>query len=383
MKFPLMFRYSFKVMKIKRFILPAVLLMGSMFASAQGQSGKEESNGTFNPHWFMQVQGGIAHTVGEASFGDLLSPAAALNVGYKFTPVLGVRVGMSGWQAKGCWAVDEQTYKYKYLQGNADLMVDLSTLFCKYNARRVFNAYAFGGVALNHAFDNDEANSLPTGDYTLEYLWQDSKNFVAGRFGVGCDLRLNDRLSFNIEGNANVLSDKFNSKKAGNCDWQLNALVGLSIKLGKSGKKTAPVYQEVPAATPRQEEPRQEPVKEEVAPVTKTEPAVVAPVAIRKNIFFALNSARIQDDQQGKLAELADYLTQHPEVKVSLTGYADKQTGNARINSRLSQQRADNVAAALQARGIAKERIETAYKGDTEQPFFKQEENRVVICVTE
>ena len=42
----------------------------------------------------------------------------------------------------------------------------------------------------------------------------------------------------------NGLSDKFNSKKAGNCDWQLNALVGVSIKLGKSYTKTAPVYYE-------------------------------------------------------------------------------------------------------------------------------------------
>ena len=40
------------------------------------------------------------------------------------------------------------------------------------------------------------------------------------------------------------MSDKFNSKKAGNCDWQFNVLVGLSIKLGKSYTKTAPVYYE-------------------------------------------------------------------------------------------------------------------------------------------
>lgn len=58
----------------------------------------------------------------------------------------------------------------------------------------------------------------------MEYLWQGSKNLVAGRLGLGCDLRLNDRLSINIEGNANLLSDKFNSKKAGNCDWQIKLL---------------------------------------------------------------------------------------------------------------------------------------------------------------
>ena len=32
------------------------------------------------------------------------------------------------------------------------------------------------------------------------------KFLVAGRMGLGCNLRLNDHLSINIEGNANVLS---------------------------------------------------------------------------------------------------------------------------------------------------------------------------------
>ncbi len=56
---------------------------------------------SFKPHWFIQAQIGAAHTVGEAKFTDLISPAAALNVGYKFVPAFGARVGVSGWQAKG------------------------------------------------------------------------------------------------------------------------------------------------------------------------------------------------------------------------------------------------------------------------------------------
>ena len=34
----------------------------------------------------MQVQAGAAHTVGEAKFFDLISPAAAVNIGYQFAP---------------------------------------------------------------------------------------------------------------------------------------------------------------------------------------------------------------------------------------------------------------------------------------------------------
>ena len=330
----------------------------------------------FQTSWFIQAQIGAAHTVGEAKFTDLISPAAALNVGYKFAPAFGARVGVSGWQAKGGWVNPQQTYQYKYLQGNVDIMADLSTLFCGFNPKRVFNGYLFAGAGLNRGFDNDEANALDTRTYEMEYLWQEGKFLVAGRFGLGCDLRLNDRLSINIEANANALSDKFNSKKAGNCDWQLNALVGVSIRLGKSYTKTAPVYYEPePVVT---EQPKPAPVVEQPQPKKEV---VIEP--LKQNIFFAINSAKIQDDQQAKIASLVEYLEKNATAKVSVTGYADKGTGNARINSKLSEKRANNVVEALKEKGIAADRITVAYKGDTVQPYNTPEENRVSICIAE
>ena len=285
-----------------RNLLVAILTVSSTVAFAQEQRQiKEEGKIVFKPHWFMQVQAGAAHTVGEADFTDLISPAAAVNVGYKFAPAFGARLGVSGWQAKAGWVTPSQTYQYKYLQGNLDIMADLSTLFCGFNPKRVFNAYIFGGAGLNHAFDNDEANALDTRSHELEYLWQDKQNLIAGRMGLGCDLRLNDRLAINIEGNANALSDKFNSKKAGNCDWQFNVLVGLNIKLGKSYKKTAPVYYE---PEPIVEQPKPHPVVKQPEP----EPVAVVVEPMKQNIYFALNSALLQEDQQSKIDAMVAYM---------------------------------------------------------------------------
>ena len=360
-----------------RNLLIAILTVSSTVAFAQEQRQiKEEGKTVFKPHWFMQVQAGAAHTVGEADFTDLISPAAAVNVGYKFAPAFGARLGVSGWQAKAGWVTPSQTYQYKYLQGNLDLMADLSTLFCGFNPKRVFNGYIFGGVGLNHAFDNDEANALDTRSHELEYLWQDKQNLVAGRMGLGCDLRLNDRLAINIEGNANALSDKFNSKKAGNCDWQFNVLVGLNIKLGKSYKKTAPVYYE---PEPIVEQPKPQPVVKQPEP----EPVAVIVEPMKQNIFFALNSALLQDDQLAKIDVMIKYMEKNPTSKVAVTGYADKETGNPKINMTLSEKRAKNVVEALKAKGIAADRIITSYKGDTVQPYQKPEENRVCICIAE
>lgn len=59
------------------------LLIGNTVISAQEKQIKEEGKMVFKPHWFMQVQAGAAHTLGEAKFSDLISPAAAVNVGYQ------------------------------------------------------------------------------------------------------------------------------------------------------------------------------------------------------------------------------------------------------------------------------------------------------------
>ena len=336
----------------------ALLFVGT-FVSAQEQRIKEEGKMVFKPHWFIQMQAGGAHTVGEAKFTDLISPAAAINVGYQFAPAWRVRVGASGWQAKGRWVSPQQDYQYKYLQGSADIISDLSTLFCGFNPKRVFNGYAFG---LNHAFDNDEANALDTRGYQMEYLWKDSKNFVSGRLGLGCNLRLNDCLAINIEGNANILSDKFNSKKAGNADWQFNALVGLNIKFGKDYTKTKPVYYEAEPVVV--EQPKPAPVVEQPKP--KQEVVVAQPM--KQDVFFALNSAKIQDDQKAKIDALVEYLQKNSSAKVKVTGYADVDTGNPRINKTLSEKRAANVADVLKAKGITTDRIIVDSKGDTVQP---------------
>lgn len=367
-------------MKVKSLLVfAAALLFSSNCLLAQNQEErqiKEPGKIVFNPHWFMQIQAGAAHTVGEAKFKDLISPAAALNFGYQFNPAFALRFGASGWQAKGGWvATPKATYTYKYFQGNVDAVLSLSNLFGKFNPERTFDWYAFLGAGFNHAFDNDEAVALAAQGAKMQYLWKDSKNLIVGRGGLGVNIRLSDRVGFNVEANANTLSDKFNSKKAGNSDWQFNALVGLTIKLGKGYTKTEPVYYEpAPVAEPKpvvKEEPKVEP-KQEV----KVEPMI-------QNIFFDINKSVIRQDQAYKIDELVSYMNKYPNAKLSIVGYADKGTGNTRINERLSKERAASVCEALQAKGITENRIIIDAKGDTVQPFAVNDENRVSVCIAE
>ena len=238
-------------MKIKYHILLVLFLtyVNVAFAWQSGYtkeqfSGKEEGKTEFNPHWFLSLQGGGAYTLGEAIFGDLVSPSVAVALGYKFTPLFAVRAEASGWQAKGGWVNPAITYKYKYLQGGLDAMFDLSNLCYGFHSKRIFNAYLFLGIGLNGAFDNDEAVALNASGYNLQRLWTGKKLYASGRIGLGTNLRLNDHVAINFELNTNMLSDKFNSKKGVNADWQFNGLVGLSFTLGKSSRKVAPVSYE-------------------------------------------------------------------------------------------------------------------------------------------
>ncbi|MFA6813129.1 MAG: OmpA family protein, partial [Bacteroidaceae bacterium] len=73
-------------MKKMLFIAAAFLLL-SLSAFSQQREIKEEGKTIFKPHAYLQLQGGAAYTLGEADFTDLISPAAALNIGYKFSPV--------------------------------------------------------------------------------------------------------------------------------------------------------------------------------------------------------------------------------------------------------------------------------------------------------
>lgn len=373
-------------MNYSKLLFLIIFLLGGVATHAQ--QNHEESIGDkteHRPHFFIQAQGGAAYTLGENTFGKLISPAAAINVGYKFIPEFGLRIGASGWQAKGSWVAPRMDYKYKYIAANLDAIVSLTNIFCGFNPQRTLDFYAFVGVGYNHAFDNDEAIAVNHITQGMEYLWTDSKDLIAGRGGLGLNIRLSNIVAINIEANANGMSDHFNSKKAGNADWQFNALAGLTINLGKNHRVIpAPFVEEYVEPIPEpQPQPEPTPVPEPQPQPTEEEPAVEISEPMQCNIFFLINSAKIRATEQSKVEEMAEYLHSNPSATVTITGYADRQTGSASYNMDISRRRAESVATALTTAGISNDRITVKAKGCEEQPFAEQTENRVAICISE
>ena len=375
--------------RFKRVLFASALLLGATSAMAQATyTDKDGNEYQFKKHAFLDLQGGAQYTLGEAKFGDLISPNVQLGLGYQFSPVFGMRLQANGWQSKGGWSgfranpgetPYNATYKFKYVAPGLDFMFNLSNLFCGWNPNRLLNVTAFLGGGSNIAWDNDEVNELATtikntSAYNLEYLWDGTKVRPYGRAGLELAFKVSKSVSLMLEGNANITSDKYNSKKAGNPDWYFNALAGLRINLGKSAtKKEKPVEPEpAPAPVQKVEEPAPAP-----APVVEKKVE-----EIRRDIFFTINSNKISAKENQKILEVIDFLVKNPEAKVVVTGYADKGTGNDRVNDRIAAKRAAAVVWMLEKRyGIPAERITEESKGARVQPFAENDKNRVSIMI--
>ena len=350
-------------MKITKFLLAAALMVSGLAASAQ-----ETENVQFKPHWFLQLQGGANYNLDKADFGKLITPAAQLAVGYQFNPVWALRLGANGWQAKGGFS-DNTTYKWKYITPALDVKFNLINAIAGWNPKRVFGMNIIAGVGANIGWDNEDNAGLNMSKY-----WDGTKIRPVGRAGLDLDFNLSQCVSLNIECMANALSDKYNSradtKHDIDLDWYFTGLLGLKIALSKTQTviPVAPVVIEEPAP----------------APVVKETPktaAVERAPEIQTEIFYYIRQTEIRDDQKGRLNQLISFLKENPETKVQITGYADVETGNPRINMKYSEGRAAGVAKALVDAGIDAARISTDAKGDTVQPFSENDKNRVSICI--
>lgn len=379
-------------MKIKNILLSGVMAMGCLVANAQDAPKTEY---VFNPHWYVQGQIGAQYTLGEVKFGDLISPNIQLGVGRQFTPIWGARFSINAWQSKGGIneysltdgaKVGKEKYDWKYISPMIDGTLNLSNALCGYNPTRTVSVGLLAGIGLNVGFSNDDAVALAAtaathnhGSENLTYAWDGTKVRFVGRVGANVDFRIDDAWSIGIEANANVLSDNYNSKKAGNCDWYFNALVGVRYNIGKT-------YTTRTITPPAPVEKIVERIVEKIVEVpakTTDSQFMKKASSIRREVFFTIGKNVINAEGFKKIDEVAAYMKECPEATVTVTGYADRGTGSAKINNRIAARRADIVVSELIKRGVARDRIIKSSKGSRVQPFSDNDMNRVTICIAE
>ena len=373
-------------MNFKKTLLTVLVAMGCSAAMAQ----QTTTETVFNPHWYVRGQIGGQYTLGEVKFGDLVSPNAQIAAGYNFTSLWGARIAVNAWQSKGGSKINGTQYdwKYNYVAPMVDATLNLTNLFGGFKANRLVDLTLFAGIGANIGFNNDEAwtangdilaQQFPTyGEDYMQYLWDGSKARFVGRAGIDVDFNVCERVAIGLELSANTLSDKYNSKKAGNSDWYFNGLIGAKVNLGKTTKQKT-----IPAKVQIVEKIVEKPVEKVVEKIVYRDRIVEKKAEpLRREIFFTIRATQIVKEEMAKVEEIANYLKANPNAKVVITGHADKGTGNTTINKNLSEKRAKIVADTLVKKFcIAESRISYEAKGDSEQPFAENDKNRVSICI--
>ena len=352
-------------MKTKRLMtLAASMLLLGGTAMAQSENWQSFS--------YVEAQGGLQLTSTNAPMDKLMTPTAALSFGHYFTPVVGARLHVNAWQSKSGFKDLDQYYKWKYVTPSVDLLLNMSNLFGQ-NQDRALNVILLGGVGLNYAWDNDELKDLGIAPQRIPLAWEDNRLSHNLRAGLRLETNQSKPLGFSLEVNANSLDDRFNSKINDADDWQFTAMVGLNFRFGYKGKKHIPVTRQI-----------EETIWEDVPVVKKVkkqEPYMVEkPVTLHKEVFYDI---RVSDNVDPSViqAEVAKFMKENPDSKVTIVGYADKGTGNARLNKMYAERRAETFKKDLiEKHGVNADMLVVDSKGDTVQPFpDNNDKNRCVI----
>lgn len=363
-------------MKRIAFFFAAMLIAFS--CSAQSENTPANNNGeyTFKPYTFIGLQGGVTNTnITEYTYRKW-APQGALSFGAYFLPYLGARLQANSFSWIDHYNGHSMLYD-TYLGPDIDLLFNLSGLFSP-NKRNFLDVVLLAGGGLNYPLFQREFPTDPEAS-----LWAPS---VKG--GAQLNFNVSKQWSLNVEGGMQRVFKHFENTSGDK--WWPYAMVGLTYRLGKTKTQTVapepiPVVQEVVEEQKAETVPVQPVVEKKQVVEPKPEPKVekAVPAKQTENVFFRIGRSNIDAKQAATVNQIAQWAKEHPEATITLTGYADKGTGTARINQAISERRAAAVKDALVKRGIKASRITTDAKGDTVQPFSENDQNRVVIAVSE
>lgn len=209
-------------------------LLALAFGLLASEAAKAQNDN--NAYTFVQVQGGVqAPLSGGGSMGKKITPLVGLNVGRWFSPQLGLRLGVDGWQQKQLYCIneeDEGTYeKYNRFGGNIDILFNLSTIFHPSEDDPKVNLYLLGGLGMVYT---DK----------MDFIARKSAQVAANlRGGVGAEMRLTNPLSVFAELRFNNYSDPLNANTSLGNIWDAGLTVGLQYSIGRTERFTRVVPQ--------------------------------------------------------------------------------------------------------------------------------------------
>ena len=390
-----------KVLKIFGILAAASFLSFSAFAQEDNNvgpggeivRGPYVTNGAFD-NTFIGLGAGV-NSVIEKSYGmGKMGLATDVYLGKWFSPTVGLR---AGWHGLFNTSKSTELNKAPFHYVHGDLLWNVSNTINGYKETRFwsFIPYVSGGLTFikHHG------------------LKQFDQEFAAG-VGLLNSLRLSERVNLNIDlGIIAARAEAYQMKGfSGRYVGFPSATLGLQFNLGRTGfdrlSSVMPVIVPVPFTTDQYNA-----LKDKVATLERENAqlknkiadlenqlapfknlvdgqtylfkngrftAVEAKVASPATVYFDLGSAKVSDREKAHLEFFANNVVDNA-TKLLLTGSADKQTGTAKGNQKLSEQRVDAVKALLEKLGANGSNIETVANGDTKNVFDTPAKNRCVV----
>ncbi|MDR1342522.1 MAG: OmpA family protein [Prevotellaceae bacterium] len=389
---------------------PSGSSLSDNISSDNTSSGSSSSGNTRQTGWHLDAGGGVqalfSSDAANLSFGQRFTPFVSVGAGKWISPFWGVRLQAAGYSLNGFCTTEgtylsdplgsglygtndpvrnqvtirpDGSYRHYLRYLNVQLAVEFSlfNLLGGYRENRRWDIIPALGAGYLRSLgykgtpvtDNLSVNASLKGKYALTSRWDISMEAAAAAFDGNFDGRIT---GMRYEAYAGVM-------------------LGISYNFAK------PVYRRRPVNPQKQAPPAAggngralplDRVGESLSAIEKKleklervsggneakDPLILA------SILFGLNTIDPFPGQDIHLTNVAKYLDEHPDAKIRLDGYGDRETGTPKQNLKTAVQRAENVRRMLiEEYGVAPERIETQAIGSNEQPYEKNEWNRLVV----
>lgn len=390
-------------------LIAAAIAAGSLSAAAQDAFVSEESitvaevpecdvkyYNTWRDGWFIQMGAGVNLPAMEGFRHDKKHIGAAYNLAFGrwFSPYFGFR--FSGYYGNVAEGMPNGTLHFRTASINGDIMWDICNSIGGVDLDRPVSIVPFLGIggAYVHHFSGSTYNI----NVTNEGKPRQNSWMLPVSAGLQIRFRLCKYVDFFLEGRASFAGDNYNNRVG---DLPIDILFqgtgGLTFNLGGKAFKTydpcadqaymsalngqvndlraelAATAAALAAAESRLPCPE---VKPAPAPAT----AAPAPAPMLTTVRFTINSAKVSSTEMVNVYNVAQYMKQNPDTKVTITGYADKNTGTSAYNQKLSERRARAVYDILVNNyGISKDRLVESAEGSSVQPYDTNNWNRIVI----
>lgn len=337
----------------------------------------------FKDNWFVTAEGGanIYFSPGDVhrDWKDRWAPAASVYFGKWFSPIIGIRMGVSWLKTKGLSDSpdalgvirDEPTVdglyrqKFNHVGPVADVMLNVTNWIWGYKPGRKYNLVVYGGAGgyftYVRQYDADGSSS---------YQYVQDK-VLAVRGGIINSINVSEQVQLSLDLRFTALDnhpDEGSSSYVNKTSYDAAAFLGVTYRF-KKREWNAPIVPVCPEpencdalrAQLQAADARIADLEAQLQacldrPVEVVEAPKPAPLA---TIYFPINVSKLTKEDVRVVNAVAEVMKANPDTKYVVTGWADNYTGNGKINTRLRQNRAASVERQLLRAGVADSQFTT------------------------